>query len=111
MSDKINKSVQRTLESIDGMEKVAPKPFLLTRINAALNNGANETVWYKIAFYLKKPVVATTAIMLVFLLNIIVIAKRNNSLERETVTKSLTPPKYDFAINVSVMYDTENQEP
>jgi len=56
-------------------------------------------------------VVATTAIMLVFLLNIIVIAKRNNSLERETVTKSLTPPKYDFAINVSVMYDTENQEP
>ncbi|MCY7292067.1 MAG: hypothetical protein LH615_07785 [Ferruginibacter sp.] len=111
MSDKINNSVERILESIDGMEQAASKPFLLTRINAALNNAPNKSVWYKIAFYLKKPVVAAIAIMIVLLVNIIVITKRNNLLEREIITKSIAPPKYDFAINVSVMYDTENQEP
>ena len=111
MSDKINISIQRIMESIDGLEKASPKPFLLTRIHAALQNASNETVWYKIAFYLKKPVVAAFAIMLVLLLNIVVIINRNSSLEREAITKTIAPHKYDFAINVSVMYDTENQEP
>ena len=111
MSDKINNSIQRIMVSINGLEKASPKPFLLTRINAALQNASNENVWYKIAFYLKKPVVAAFAIMLVLVLNIVVITSRTNSLERETITKTIAPQKYDFAINVSVMYDTENQEP
>jgi hypothetical protein len=111
MNDKINNNVNRTLESINGIVKASPKPFLLTRISAALNNTAKETIWYKIAFYLKKPVVAVVAILLVLIVNIVVINNRNKLLERESITKSITPQKYDFAINVSVMYDTENLEP
>ena len=29
----------------------------------------------------------------------------------ENITKTATTQKYDFAINVSVLYDTENHEP
>lgn len=111
MNDKINDFINSKMASIDGMEKASPKPFLLTRINAALHKTAKETVWSQIAFYLKKPVVAAFAIMLVLLINIMVISNRNKMMERESVTKSITPQKYDFAINVSVMYDSENQEP
>lgn len=99
------------MESMDSMEKASPKPFLLTRINAALNKTDTVTIWTKIAFFLKKPMVAAVAILLVLTVNIMVINNRKKLLEREGITKSIAPQKYDFAINVSVMYDTENQEP
>lgn len=111
MSDKMNDIINSTMASIDGIEKASPKPYLFTRINAALNNTATETIWTKIAFYLKKPLVAAVAILLVLTVNVLAINNRKKLLEREGITKSITPPKYDFAINVSVMYDTENQEP
>ncbi len=111
MSNNINTKINQAMLSIDGMEKASPKPFLLTRVNAALNNRGAETIWTKIAFYLKKPTVAAVAILLVFTVNIIAINNRNKLVERESLTKSISPQKYDFAINVSVMYDIENQEP
>ena len=111
MNDKINNRVTVTLESIHGITKATPKPFLLTRINASLNKGQVQSGWSNIAFYLKKPAVAAFGILLVLLINIMVITARNNSFKRENITKTLSPQKYDFAINVSVMYDSENQEP
>lgn len=107
----INNKVNVTLESINEIAPASPKPFLLTRINAALNKEQVQSGWSYIAFYLKKPAVAAFGILLVLLVNIIVISTRHNSVERESITKSITPQKYDFAINVSVMYDSENQEP
>ena len=111
MSDNINNWVNLTLESIHGITKATPKPFLLTRIKASLNKEQVQSGWSNIAFYLKKPAVAAVAILLVILVNVLVISNRNNLVERENITKSITPQKYDFAINVSVMYDSENQEP
>ncbi len=111
MSDIINNRVNVTLESINGIAPASLKPFLLTRINAALNNEQVQSGWSYIAFYLKKPAVAAFGILLVLLINIMVITSRNKMMERESITKSIAPQKYDFAINVSVMYDSENQEP
>ena len=111
MSDIFDNKINATLKSIDGIAKASPKPFLLTRINAGLNNVVKETVWSQIAFYLKKPMVAGFVILLLVLINMLVIKNINKSSEKEMVSKSLTSPKYDFAINVSVLYDIENQEP
>jgi hypothetical protein len=111
MSNIFDDKIDVTLKSIDGIAKASPKPFLLTRINAGLNSAAAETVWSQIAFYLKKPLVSGFAILLLVLVNILVIKSINNGSEKEKVTKSLTFQKYDFAINVSVLYDIENQEP
>ena len=111
MSDIFDDKIASTLKSIDGIAKASPQPFLLTRINARLNNAIAETVWYKIAFYLKKPLVSGFAILLLIFVNIIVIKSIKNSSEKENIAKSVTSQKYDFAINVSVLYDIENQEP
>ena len=111
MSDIFDNKINATLKSIDGIAKASPKPFLLTRINAGLNNVVKETVWSQIAFYLKKPMVAGFVILLLVLINMLVIKNINKNSEKEMVSKSLTSPKYDFAINVSVLYDIENQEP
>ena len=111
MSDIFNDKIDNTLKSIDGLVKASPQPFLLTRINSRLNNTVEETVWSQIAFYLKKPMVAGFAILLLFFVNIIVIKSIKNSSEKESIAKNVTSQKYDFAINVSVLYDIENQEP
>ena len=111
MSSKTDIHINRTLESLNGLKRASPKPFLLTRINAAITQTSVETIWTKIAFYLKKPMIAAVAILLVLFVNVMVINSRNKLMEREGITKAVTQSKYDFAINVSVMYDTENQEP
>ncbi len=111
MSDIFNDKIDTTLKSIDGITKASPKPFLLTRVNAALNNTATESVWSQIAFYLKKPLVAGFAIFILVLVNIIVIKSINGDTEADNIAKSVTSQKYDFAINVSVLYDIENPEP
>ncbi|MFN0082932.1 MAG: hypothetical protein ACKVOM_10485 [Ferruginibacter sp.] len=111
VTDKINSRIDITMQSIDGIEKAAPKPFLLTRINAALEDTANDTVWSKIAYYFKKPVIAAFAILLLVLINILVIRTSNATPDKDSVSLRTGPQKYDFAINVSVVYDIENQEP
>ena len=111
MSDIFDDKIDATLKSIDGLAKASPKPFLLTRINASINNLATESIWSQIAFYLKKPLISGFAILLVVFINIFVIKSINNKKEKENLAKSITSPKYDFAINVSVLYDIENQEP
>ena len=111
MSNIIDNKIDAALNSIDGIAKASPQPFLLTRINAGLNNSAKETVWSQIAFYLKKPLVAGLAILLLVFINIIVIKSIKSGNEKENIAKSISSQKYDFAINVSVLYDIENQEP
>ncbi len=111
MSNIFDDKIDATLKSIDGIVKASPQPFLLTRINAGLNNVVTETAWSQIAFYLKKPLVYGFAILLLALLNILVINNIKTGSEKERVAKSLTSQKYDFAIHVSVLYDIENQEP
>ncbi len=111
MNDKINSRIDTTMQSIDGIEKASPKPFLLTRINAALADSASDTVWAKIAYYFKKPGVAAFVILVLILINIFVIKTSNVTTDKESVSLRIGPQKYDFAINVSVLYDIENQEP
>ena len=111
MSDIFDDKIDGILKSIDGIAKASPKPFLLTRINAELNNAVAETVWSKVAFYLKKPMVSGFSILLLVLINIFAIKSIKTGNEKENIAKSISAQKYDFAINVSVLYDIENQEP
>ena len=111
MSDIFDNKIDAALKSLDGIAKASPQPFLLTRINARLNNATDETVWSQIAFYLKKPLVCGVALLLLLFVNFIVIKNINDRGDVENIAKSATSQKYDFAINVSVLYDIENQEP
>lgn len=111
MNDKLNSRIDLTMQSIDGIEKATPKPFLLTRLNATLTDTASDTIWSKIAYYFKKPGIAAFAILLLILINIVVIKNSNDTSDKDSVALRTGPQKYDFAINVSVVYDIENQEP
>jgi hypothetical protein len=111
MNHNVQHKIDEALSSINALKKASPKPFLLTRVNAALNNGATENIWSQIAYYLKQPAIAVTAILLVLMVNIFVISRlRTDKRGVGNISKKAGNINDDFAINVSVMYDTENQE-
>ena len=111
MSEKFENNIDAALSSLDGLVKAEPQPYLLTRINARMSRTSSDTIWAQIAFYLKKPLVAGVAILLLSFTNFIVIKNINAQSEKENIAKSALSHKEDFAISVSVLYDIENQEP
>ena len=112
MSDHINKRIEDALASIDGITPAEPKPFLLTRLNAAIrkNASADRTVWGSIAAVIKKPAIAVAALAVVIFVNAVAIST-NSAVGKQSVATRTAGTKYDFTISVASIYDTENTEP
>ena len=112
MTDKINHKVNAALESLDGIIPAEPQPFLLTRVNAFLRQRESApNIWQRAAGYIKRPAVAACSVAVLLALNIFLFSTSNFSIAKESTAKRIATSKYDFAINVAGIYDTENQEP
>ncbi|MCP9750940.1 hypothetical protein [Ferruginibacter sp. HRS2-29] len=109
--DDIHKKIAASLESLDGVSRATPAPYLLTRINAKLNALEAPNFWSRAGALLSKPKIAGIGMMVFIVMNIFVInsLKKNNT--PAALTQGTTNIRYDFAINVSSIYDIENQEP
>ena len=104
----IEKLVDETINSFDGAERAAAKPFLLTRINAKLQADP-QNVWTRAGSFLSSPRVALAGLLLILALNAAIIIRNTN--EENSIVQNTTAVKDEFAINVISIYDTENQEP
>ncbi len=110
----IHQKIDDAFGSIEGIGKAEPAPFLLTRIHAALAGDAGQeaNVWSSIASFLKRPAVAFTILIVLLFVNIIVLGANGFLSERKGIASATAAGgKYDIAVNVASMYDTENQEP
>ena len=105
----IEKLVEETISSFDGVKRAEPKPFLLTRILARKRGeDAVQNIWTRAGSFLSKPAVAFAGLVLIVFVNAAIIM--SNSDDNSSVQNS-TSSKDDFAINVISIYDNENQEP
>lgn len=73
----IHKKVEDALQSIDGIDKAAPRPFLFTRLEARMQN--EKTMWSKISSFVSRPVVAFACIFFILIMNAMVIFLSNNT--------------------------------
>lgn len=105
----IQKMTEAALNSLDGVTRAEPKPFLLTRINARLSN-SSETAWERAGRYFAKPAVAITMLCMVIGINATVIVI-NHSRTENTNTAEQQVATDDFSTTVASLYDTENSEP
>ena len=106
----IEKLVEETINSFDGAERAAAKPFLLTRINARMQNQpGTQNIWSWASSFLSNPRVALAGLLLILTLNATIIIKNTN--EENNIVQNTAAVKDEFAINVISIYDTENQEP
>jgi len=70
MNDKrhIQEEVEKTLNSLDGIQRATSSPYLFTRIKARLER-EEKSLWSKALTFISRPLVAVPAIVLTILIN------------------------------------------
>jgi hypothetical protein len=110
LNENINKLIEEAMESVDNVERVEPKPFLLTRIHARMNR-ETASVWEKTGRFITRPAVAFAGLCILLLINITVILSNKASNEvspTDQVTQNSTD---EFSYTVATIYDNENTQP
>lgn len=69
----IEKKIGETMDSLDGMSRAVPTPFLFTRIEARMAATPSSPIWDAVVQFIARPYVAIAAILLVILLNTVAV--------------------------------------
>ena len=65
----MNKRIEQALNSLDGVERAEPQPWLYARIMRKLAVDDDKTVWESIGSFLSRPAVAIVGLCLILVLN------------------------------------------
>lgn len=106
----INKLIEEALNSVDDVKRAAPKPFLLTRINARMSK-ATESTWEKTGWFITRPAVAFTGLCMILLINVMVIMFNKSSASIEATEQVAQNSTDEFSYTVASIYDIENTQP
>ena len=99
----IQKLVDETLNSLNGIQKAEPTPFLFTRVMARLNKEENS-LWEKLAYIFSKPAVTFATVILFIAINSVVlyrVAGNSTSAPQEQAVMA----DNDFDLSVNSIYD------
>ena len=109
-NEHISKLIEEALSSVDDVKRAAPKPFLLTRINARMRK-ETESAWEKTGWFIARPAVAFTGICIILLINVMAVIFNKTSLP-VTATEQVAQTQADeFSYTVATIYDFENTQP
>ena len=110
----IEKLVEQTLDSLDGIRRAEPTPFLYTRVRARLE-GDEKNAWEKMASILARPVVAFASLFVIIGINAFILfndASSSGSVNGTGTTASNgNAVVEDYFILAANNYDYENLEP
>lgn len=99
----INEEVQKTLESLDNVQRAQANPYLFTRIRGRLT-GEERSFWNLAFRFVSRPVVAVAAILLVILMNVAIILNQPSS----TPTPTQEEEQYfasEYNLSGNTIYD------
>jgi hypothetical protein len=97
------------LDSLTGLQKAAPRPFLSTRVKAKLLQ-KKETLWDKIVLLFNKPVIAFTSFVLIMAINTTILFQNNTTNELSSTTDDeLIATNYDLASDLNII-NIENEK-
>lgn len=108
-NDQINKLVEDTLNSLDGMQRANPKPYLFTRLTAKMQR-SNDGAWDNALRFISRPAVAMACVLLVVAINVMVFTIHHQN----TATAGGEDPIAaidGYNGTVSLLRDIENIEP
>lgn len=109
-NEQLNKLVDDTLNSFDGVQRANPRPYLFTRLNAKMQKNAGGS-WDNALRFLSRPAVAMACVLLVVAINAMVF-----TMHRQSNIGSVNSEEPIAAIDgyngtVSILRDIENIEP
>lgn len=74
--NEIEKRVEETLSSLDGIQRAEPGPWLFSRVQRRLMREEDKTVWGTIGSFLSRPAVAIAGLCIILMLNTFFLVKQ-----------------------------------
>lgn len=108
-NENINKLVEDALNSFDGAVRATPKPYLLTRLNAKMQN-AQQKNWDNALRFISRPAVALAGLCLIIAINALVVTTNYTGKTTEVTEEQYAAVDY-YSNSNTALNDIENIEP
>jgi|SRR5687767_2162030 len=99
----IQQEVEKTLQSLDGVQRAEANPYLFTRIKARMKK---NTSWERISSFVSRPVIAFATLLLVMMINAFVVLSSDNN-EGNGTEIAITDIAEDYKLATSTNYEYE----
>lgn len=104
-NDFIQQEVEKTLQSLDGVQRAEANPYLFTRIKARMQK---NTSWERISSFVSRPVIAFATLLLVMIINaFVVLSSDNDNNEGNGTEIAVTDIAEDYKLATSTNYEYE----
>lgn len=108
----IEQRIDRTLESLDGLQRAQPAPWFYTRLRARLERNEPVTVWERMGSFLSRPAVVVAGLCVILVANVTILLKQPAApAAPNTVAQSETVVESESLIASSSSFDYENFAP
>ena len=102
----IEKLVEETLNSLDGMHKAEPRPFFFTRLQQKILN-RKRNLWNELELFIARPAIALTGVILLIIINItLIITKEESPLPVNEQEEQAFAEEY--SLTPTTLYEYEN---
>ncbi len=106
----MDKKIETALQSLEGVQRAKPRPFLMTRINARMQK-ESLSAWDRAGELLAQPRWILTGLCLVLAINAGLVLFNSKSNDAAVATMEQTNTEEDYSSAVATLYDIENNEP
>jgi hypothetical protein len=103
----IEKKVEETLGSLEGLQRATPGHFFFTRVQARLHRSQKD-VWEKMGAFFSRPVVVVTTISFILLINAWVVFKQAPTAATTATTQNEQAFAEEYNLAVATIYDYNN---
>lgn len=104
--NRIDKLVEETLDSLEGITRAKANPFLFTRVEARLKQGKSS--WELLTAYISRPAFALAMLCMVIFSNAVVMYWQS---AKEEVPENQLALTEEYNMTTTAFYDDENPEP
>lgn len=107
--ENIDRQIEKAFDSIDGIQRAIPKPYLLTRIHARLGKNV-KNFWDNAAIFMSRPAVMALGLCLIAAINVVVILQNKSSAGNTIAEHSINTmaEEDDYATTFATIDNIEN---
>jgi hypothetical protein len=111
-NEHINRLTEEAMNSLDGAGRATPRPYLLTRLNARMQNQhAKESSWDNALRFISRPSIALAGLCLVIGINAMVVSYNYPGKTTAVQDDQYASVDEYSSSSVAVLKDIENIEP
>ena len=110
MKPDLEKRIEDTLNSLDGIQRAEPQPFFYTRVIGRLQR-EQKNVWEMMGSFLSRPVVVVAGLVLILVMNAFMVLKQEPTLSNKNVAVEQPVTDNDYILASSSSFEYENIDP